>query len=113
MARLTQLFITLCAIVIAACLAVALYAAAEVPIAVAGLMAAGFLAIAMLIRGVRADRVAARRLAEELDEDRSTVDALIQRVERFDIRMRAFESAPAKGGDDILAVEIETLSTLV
>src|SRR3712207_4805528 len=103
MSRVLHFFITLCVAVVAGCFAIGLFLAGEASAVLAAVLGLGFLALALIGRGMLAGRRAMRQLVDEIDDDRRALDALIQRVERYETRLRTVEAGHVKNDQDHLA----------
>jgi cyclic-di-GMP phosphodiesterase, flagellum assembly factor TipF len=113
MSRLIQLFISLCFLVVGACLALALYAATGMDIVESALFGIGLFALLVLAKGRWSDRRVLRSLLDDLEEDRRNLDTTIQKTERTDARLRSMEAAFGKAGGEQAAIEIATLGAMV
>ena len=113
MPTLTRHFVTLCVAIAAACLALALFAAAELPAVLAGLSGLGAFSVVMAMRGFSEARRRHAALVEDVADDRSVIDALIGRADAIEARLKTAEARLGRSAAEETAVEIATLSALV
>jgi cyclic-di-GMP phosphodiesterase TipF (flagellum assembly factor) len=113
MSNLTRHFVTVCVAIAAACMALALFAAAEFPAILAGLSGLGAFLFVMLMRGLAEAKRRHQALADDVADDRSVIDALIGRADAIEARLKAAEMRLARSATEDMAVEIATLGALV
>jgi cyclic-di-GMP phosphodiesterase TipF (flagellum assembly factor) len=113
MPNLTRHFVTVCVAIAAACMALALFAAAELPAILSGLSGLGAFSLVMLMRGLAEAKRRHQALADDLADDRSVIDALIGRADAIEARLKAAEVRIARSATEDMALEIATLGALV
>jgi cyclic-di-GMP phosphodiesterase TipF (flagellum assembly factor) len=113
MSNLTRHFVTICVAIAAACMALALFATAELPAILAGLSGLGAFLLVMLMRGLAEAKRRHQALADDIADDRSVIDALIGRADAIEARLKAAEVRIARSANEDMAVEIATLGALV
>lgn len=111
--KLIHHFITACMLIVAAALAVALFAAGKVEPPVAAFLGVIAFLVAILVRWSRTIQGRQTVLAQEIGDNRGVIEAMLGRADRIEARLKAVETAIHRSGGEETSAAIATLGSLV